>query len=119
MLYLFQLSKLEYITGVADLDESLFDKVILVMTKFEEGTLKGQHQSKSKKYCKASSFKELRTMSLKNAEQILDQVLASEISVYDINDEAKTMKQIEEVQLAMVDCLAADSWASLEEKYVY
>ena len=109
------------------MDDEVYNKVIEVMELFEEKKLKNQgkeigrrwkkHQKKEIE-CKASTFKELRSLSVKDCNSILDRIIEKEITLHELTREAKHMKEMREVQLTLMDCMAETHWNTVEEKLV-
>ena len=86
------------------------------MEGWEKKTLKNQNKKNYDSDCRASAFRDLRTLKKKDCLIILQRVIDREISLFEVNVEAKKIKQMREVQLAVVNCLAAESWEEVKER---
>ena len=61
--------------------------------------------------CKASAFKELRSLPTEDSIIILDKVLEQKITLGEMGKEGKEAKDMREVQLAFLDAVAEDDWS--------
>lgn len=78
---------------------------------------KRKNNTKNEKIiCKASSFKELRTMASVDCLPLLKKVDDKDITLAELNKKAKQLKQLTDVQISLIECLGETDWEAVEAK---
>ena len=85
---------------------------------------KGQKKRKTPKpgnktVCKASGFKEIRSLSAEDQHEILDKCINKEIEFAKINSEGVHFKRMKEVQLAFMDGVGVSQWEDAVSKQYF
>ena len=100
--------------GIVGKNDNIYRKILDCFQKHETDN----KRSKKPMKCTVSTFKELRGLTDVDADYVMEKFINEEISVSKINQEAKKLKQMKEVQQQVISALALESWDEFCERCV-
>ena len=97
---------------------NVFQKFERIELKDQKAKVKELKEISKKNDCKASPFRFLRSLEPDDMYDLLNQVWERKISVKDIQKEASSMKDMKQVQEALIDTLKEEGWDDVIDRYL-